>query len=190
MLDYKWSKKLTKVVYWHSNCSTWTLLFSHRAILEQRSLCFEHLRDPDSREVRDLSRPVPERKHSCQTDSKSLGPELPASVGNVSEITVARLMGVNTVADGERLRPAQQKGYSTGEKSWLLLATLSSFVVYSLHYRAQSSTSRDNIVVKISKNSALVTDIFSLLQQWNFVVISLFWNDWWEGKTPKCYLHE
>lgn len=78
-------------------------------------MCFEHLRDPDSREVRDLSRPVPERKHSCQTDSKSLGPELPASVGNVSEITVARLMGVNTVADGERLRPAQQKGYSTGE---------------------------------------------------------------------------
>lgn len=34
----------------------------------------------------------------------------PVSVGNVSEITVAGLMGVNTVADGERLRPAQQKG--------------------------------------------------------------------------------
>lgn len=83
--------------------------------MEQRSLCFEHLRDPDSREARDLSRPVPERKYSCQADSESYSPELPASVGNVSEITVAGPMGVNTVADGERPRPVQQMGYSTGE---------------------------------------------------------------------------
>lgn len=75
--------------------------------------------------------------------------ELPASVENTSEITVAGLMGVNTVADGEQPRPAQQKGYSTGGKSWLLLsslATLSSFVVCIRHCR------RYDIVVKIRKN--------------------------------------
>ena len=54
--------------------------------------------------------------YSCQTDSQSYSPELPASVGNVSDITVAGLMGVNTVADGERLRPAQQKEYCAGGK--------------------------------------------------------------------------
>lgn len=42
-------------------------------------------------------------------------PIVTAIVRNVSEITVAGLKGVNIVADGERLRPVQQKGYNTGE---------------------------------------------------------------------------
>lgn len=94
--------------------------------MEQRSLYFENLTHQDSRETQDLSSPAPERKYSCQTDSKSHGPELPASVGNLSEITVAGLMGVNTVADGKQLGPAQQEGYRTGENLGLFLATLSS----------------------------------------------------------------
>lgn len=69
-----------------------------------KGLCALSIREPYSRGTRDLSRPVPERKCACQTNSESYSPELPASVGNVSEITVAGLMGVNTVADGERLR--------------------------------------------------------------------------------------
>lgn len=91
--------------------------------LEQRSLCFEHLRYPDRRETRYPFGTVPERKYSCQTDSESYSPELPASVGNVSEITVVGLMGVNTVADG-----VQYKGGWGGGVSWLLLSTLSCFL--------------------------------------------------------------
>lgn len=91
-------------------------VFPHTGLnIWNKGLCALSISDRDSRETRDLSRPVPERKYSCQTDSESYSPELPASVGNVSEITVAGLMGVNTVADGERPRPAQQMGYSTGE---------------------------------------------------------------------------
>lgn len=48
-------------------------------------------------------------------ESESHSPELAGSVGNVSEITVAGLMGVNTVADGERPRPVQQRGTAEGE---------------------------------------------------------------------------
>lgn len=80
-------------------------------------------------------------------------PGLPAFVGNVSEITVAGLMGVNTVADGEQPRPAQQKGYSIGGKNLGQLAFHSpqwaSFVVSRLHYR--ESTSRDSVVLKTNK---------------------------------------
>lgn len=83
--------------------------------MEQRSWYFENLTHPDNRETQDLSSPASERKYSCQTDSESHSPELPASVGNVPEITVAGLMGVNTVADGKQLGPAQQEGYRTGE---------------------------------------------------------------------------
>ncbi len=66
--------------------------------------------------------------------SECYSPELRASVGNVSEITVAGLMGVNTVADGEA---CAAKGVQLRGKSWLLLATLSSSVLCSLHYRAE-----------------------------------------------------
>lgn len=83
--------------------------------MKQKTLCSKHFREPDSRETRDISVPAPETKYSCQADSESHSPELPASVGNVSEITVAGLIGVNTVADGKQPRPVQQKGYTTGE---------------------------------------------------------------------------
>lgn len=106
-------------------------------------MCLEHLRDPDSRETRDLSRPVSERKYSCQTDSESYSPELPVSVGNVSEITVAGLMGVNTVADGERPRPAQQKGVQYRGK---ILAALLWCTVSITELRVHINT-----VVRISK---------------------------------------
>lgn len=69
-------------------------------------------------EARDLHRPRDEKLEESflvRLIRRLKRPEQPASVGNVSEITVAGLMGVNTVADGERPRPVQQKGYSTGE---------------------------------------------------------------------------
>lgn len=115
--------------------------------MEQRSLCFEHLRDPDSRETRDLARLVPERKYSCQTDSGSCSPELPASVGNVPEITVAGLMGVNTVADGERPRPAQQKGVQYRGKILAASRHTELFCGAQSPLQSRESTSRDNIVV-------------------------------------------
>ena len=68
---------------------------------------------------------------------ESQSPEQPAFVRHVSKITVAKLMGVNTVADGERPMPAQLKGYSTGGKAWLPPVALSSFVIYCLHFRAE-----------------------------------------------------
>lgn len=49
--------------------------------------------------------------------------ELEASVGNVSEVTVAELMGINTTADGERQSPVQQEGYHGEGVSQLPLAT-------------------------------------------------------------------
>lgn len=73
------------------------------------------------------------------------------SVGNVSEITVAGLMGVNTVADGERPRPSQQKGVQCRGKSWLLLAALSSSVPRSLHYRACSPHPEIKLLLKTKK---------------------------------------
>lgn len=51
------------------------------------------------------------------------------------------LMDVNTAAaDGERPRPAQQKGYSTGGISWLLFSPRWAALLWraSLHYRAES----------------------------------------------------
>lgn len=69
---------------------------------------------------------------------------------NVSEITVAELRAVNTVADGERLRPVQQKGYSTGE-------ILAPFLHIKLFCGVQSPlqsrepTSTDKTIVKLSK---------------------------------------
>lgn len=98
-------------------------------------------------------------------------------------------MGVNTVADGERPRPAQQKGGTVqGEKSWLLPATLSSFVVYSLHYRTESphQRCRQNI-----RNSALVTDIFNFSSCEIMLLFLCFEMVGGGGKkNPKCYLHE
>lgn len=95
---------------------------------------FKHLGDPDCIETIDQSGSESELEPRA---------EQPGSAGNVSEITVVGLVGVNTVADGEQPRPAQQKGYSAGgEKNlWLILSslsTLSSFVVCRLHYGAQS----------------------------------------------------
>ena len=84
--------------------------------MKQRSLCFELLKAKIAKRL-DIS-PGLLLKESIHVRliRESYSPELPASVGNVSEITVAGLMGVNTVADGERPRPAQQKGYGTGKK--------------------------------------------------------------------------
>lgn len=132
------------------------------------ALSFSVLRIAERQEI------SPERKYSCQTDSGSYSPELPASVGNVSEITVAGLMGVNTVADGEA---CAAKGVQYRGKCWLRLATLSSSVVYGLHYRARESLHQE--ITLMSKSS-----------EWCYFVICLFWNNGWEGKTPKCCLHE
>lgn len=110
----------------------------------------------------------PERKYSCQTDSGSYSPELTASVGNVSEITVAGLMGVNTVADGEA---CAAKGVQYRGKSWLRLAALSFSAVYGLHYRAESPHQ------EITLLSKAVNDVILLF--------CLFWNNGWEGKNPK-----
>ncbi len=115
----------------------------------------------------------PERKYSCQTDSGSYSPELPASVGNVSEITVAGLMGVNTVADGEA---CSAKGVQYRGKCWLRLATLSSSVVYGLHYRAESPHQ------EITLLSKAVNDVILL-----FVCFEIMGG---REKAPKFCLHE
>lgn len=102
----------------------------------------------------------PERKYSCQTDSGSYSPELPASVGNVSEITVAGLMGVNTVADGEA---CAAKGVQYRGKCWLRLATLSSSVVYSLHYRAESPHREITLLSKAVNDVILLFVCFEIM---------------------------